>query len=1434
MEVRKDLSSVQYTRFYSSFRLFQGKLMRIPIRFPCNASLCIVIFLSQFLLLFSIYATGHTEKLNVPPVLEEWVDWVLFEQEDKLCTIRSDNPDRQYCSWPSKIKIQINDDGAAFTQLYQIESKSLVSLPGDGKFWPRNVSVNGKPALVIENNGHGALWLLPGTHRLAGEIFWKQIPEYLMVPPGSGIVELHLGGKQVKNLPLDESGRLWLRAKKKETRKAQDSVNIKVFRKIEDNIPLLEHLHLLLSVSGNAREIILGEHFGPDRLALSMQSPLPIRMDDDGKLVVQVRPGKWVIKLTVRHTETNVKDLVLKKASGNWPQDEIWVFQSAPELRQIEIDGVQAIDPARTALPDNWKSFPAYYMTAGSKMMLVEKLRGGYQAIPDRLLLKRSLWLDTLGTGFTLHDVISGTMTKAWRLNVSQDLKLGKVAVNGENRLITRLPGSNKVGVEVRQGTISLKADSRIEEPVKGLGIKFSALGWDHTFQQLSAELHLPPGWKLLHASGVDKVSTWLNSWTLLDIFLVLIISLATFKLLGLSWSLLALITLTLIFHQHGSPKMLWLPLLGFLAIDKMLEGKKLPLVLQYGTYGTLLLIILASVPFMVEEIRVGLYPQLEMGSHYRIVSPTSASARQPRVDNLDTNAETGAGAGAGAGAVRGNLKKSYGTSYLSSVDQALQEPGRKKLAIDPQAMIQTGPGLPQWHWKQLRLSWNGPVQPDQSVKLVLLSPLITTVIAFLRVLLLLVLIIGFLKCALRRQKQANPTSRNPVSTSVAALFLFLPCFLIIHIPQIHAETPTQNLLDELQVRLLKQPDCKGNCASINNLDIKISDENLSFFLTIHALSKTAVPLPGTNRFFDTILSDNQPATALQLDKSHTLLRLEKGIHTVELYKSLKNINKFSISFPLVPHGLKKELKGWLVTGIHEDGRVDSQLIFTRIQDKESGKAQLSTIVPAGETTLALPPFARIERRVRLGLKWEIDTRVVRASKGAAITMEIPLVQGEMVITEGLQVNKDNKNIQINMGPDQQQIRYHSSLDPVKSLILKAADTSLWTEQWFLEISPIYHAVISGLPEINQPHPGTIRIPEYRPRPGESLEIQITRPAGITGATKTIDSSTLLVKPGKRLSSSRLRFSLQSGQGTQHTILLPEGAELVKSLIDGREVSLRLDDRSLTFPVHPGKQQIDLTWRNKTDVSSRLISPGVDLGSQSVNHSLTVQMPYSRWILFAGGPDIGPAVLFWGELLAIILIALLLGQISITPLSTLQWLLLGLGLSQIPVSFGALVVGWLLLLGLKKKYAEEIKQPAGFNFIQVLQVIMTFFALGCLLFVIQHGLLGNPDMQIGGNGSSGHTLNWYQDRNDVVLPTAWIFSLPILSYRIFMLTWSMWLAFSLLRWLRWGWDCFSTGGYWKKGVFPKNIKSSKSIFKRGPKKEEAAKKGVKFDPVDGG
>ena len=108
----------------------------------------------------------------------------------------------------------------------------------------------------------------------------------------------------------------------------------------------------------------------------------------------------------------------------------------------------------------------------------------------------------------------------------------------------------------------------------------------------------------------------------------------------------------------------------------------------------------------------------------------------------------------------------------------------------------------------------------------------------------------------------------------------------------------------------------------------------------------------------------------------------------------------------------------------------------------------------------------------------------------------------------------------------------------------------------------------------------------------------------------------------------------------------------------------------------------------------------------------------------------------------------------------------------------------------------DLDNPLRFNAMQIMLVVLTVIAVSALFGAVSNGLLGNPDMQIAGNGSSRWQLNWYQDRIASIIPQAWIVSVPVLVYRVLMLAWSMWMAFALINWLKWGWACFSTGRLW--------------------------------------
>jgi len=210
-----------------------------------------------------------------------------------------------------------------------------------------------------------------------------------------------------------------------------------------------------------------------------------------------------------------------------------------------------------------------------------------------------------------------------------------------------------------------------------------------------------------------------------------------------------------------------------------------------------------------------------------------------------------------------------------------------------------------------------------------------------------------------------------------------------------------------------------------------------------------------------------------------------------------------------------------------------------------------------------------------------------------------------------------------------------------------------------------------------------------------------------------------------------------------------------------------------------------------------LASPELALGVPSVNLETRIAMPADRWTLFVGGARLGPAVLFWPLLVVVALAAVALGRLRLTPLGARHWFLLGVGLTQVPLYVGAIVAGWLLALGWRKERGATLGD-GGFDLLQALLALWTLLALHGLFAAIQHGLLGLPDMQIAGNGSTAALLRWYHDRAGATLPRTWVVSVPLLVYRLAMLGWALWIAWAVLWWLRWGWACFSEGGRWRR------------------------------------
>ena len=191
-------------------------------------------------------------------------------------------------------------------------------------------------------------------------------------------------------------------------------------------------------------------------------------------------------------------------------------------------------------------------------------------------------------------------------------------------------------------------------------------------------------------------------------------------------------------------------------------------------------------------------------------------------------------------------------------------------------------------------------------------------------------------------------------------------------------------------------------------------------------------------------------------------------------------------------------------------------------------------------------------------------------------------------------------------------------------------------------------------------------------------------------------------------------------------------------------------------------------------------------------------MPESRWPLFAYGPGVGPAMLYWGELVVFIAVAWLLGRWKQSPLRFHEWLLLGLGLSTQSWWVFSFTAAWLLLMRRRESWQPGAMSRTAFNILQVLLAGFTVFAIFLLVFSgIRNGLLSAPDMGVEGIDSGSGTFTWFQDQTGGLVESPAVLSVPMWCYRLLFFVWAGWMAFALVKWLRWAFNAWKTNGLWR-------------------------------------
>lgn len=1304
--------------------------------------------------------------VDIPDQLVPWKDWVLHDRPEQQCPPNHDAGNVRRCWWPSRLDLDLGERGGLFDQEVTIYAPAWVTLPGSETHWPESVTANNRLLPVVKREGKPCLRLDPGDYRIKGALIWESLPEMIRIPLSVGVLTLQVNRREIVEPDLDRQGRLRLHGKGSQPAR-DDAVTVTVFRLVEDDMPMRVVTRIWLNVSGRSREVRLAAILPDGGTPMGIDSPLPARLDPNGDLLVQARPGNWDIRVTVRMTGP-----VTTLAMGKRPYgDETWSFKAFNHLRMVNVSGAPTVEPSRTRMPDEWKRFPAYLLKPGAALEFETVRRGDPDPAPDKLSLYRSWWLDFNGKGYTVHDRINGTLSRSWHLSMQEPMQLGRVAVDGEDQLITRQDSLS--GVQLRRGHLSLEADSRLTSSLSAL----PAVGWDHDFQQVRGVLHLPPGWVLFSAGGIDTpVGSWLQQWTLLDVFLTLIIAISAYKIRNRVIGLVALLALVLTFQEPGAPRYVWLHLLATAALLKFLPDNWFRRLIRLWWAGALIALIVTAIPFMVQQLRTAVYPQLAPHDGvpvHRPLSMMSDEAVEPEAGLPSESVQS----------ARAPLKKA------DSARMAKKNRARHytRLSQGTDSPIQTGPGLPRWKWRSVQLRWNGPVDRTQQIRLWLIPPIFNMILGFIRVGLLFLMILALMDLKNWRRHLPMPvtTGLTTLSIIVVSMFPLQPASAGYAADSF----PPQVILDDLRKRLLEPPPCLPNCADISRLELTTTPDQLSLIMVAHAQTDSAIPLPATLETWrpSRISIDNESVRQLARDAQGALwMVLPEGVHRIKLSGPTGTADEIRIGFPIVPHSATFAGVGWQIRGIDADGRMDATILLQRVRSEDTPRRNRSKV--------EIPAFFQVTRTLHLGLQWEVVTQVRRLTEpGRPVVLDIPLLENASVTTAGIPV-KDGV-ARISMGPGETESRFSARIPITPQITLTAPSDVPWAETWILDAATLWRCTLSGLTVIHHQDQGRNWRPQWRPWPGETVTIAVTRPEAVPGQTITVDRVRLTMTHGYRISQSELALDIRSSRGGTHHITLPQDVSLQHVRIDGKHLPIRQDGNLVSIPLTPGRQSIQVGWQAFKGSSVKIDSPQVDVGTAAVNANVTFNMPDQRWVLFVGGPRLGPAVLFWSYLIVAVMAAVALGKTNVTPLRTVQWLLLALGLTQIPVVAAVLVAGWLLALGFRCRWSPY--KAWAFNGCQLLLAVWTVAALACLYLAVEQGLLGIPDMQIAGNNSTRLQLNWTQDRVDGLLPAPWVVSLPHWVYRLLMLSWALWLAFSLLSWLRWGWRCYSYGCLWR-------------------------------------
>ena len=861
-------------------------------------------------------------QVAVPPELRGWEDWVLRGHETHRCPwLVPGKPvdDERICAWPSALDLQVDEHGARFSQHWQTAAESSLPLPGGAENWPEDGTLDGSLATVVMHGGTPELRAASGAHSVTGVFRWAHRPELLVLPPAIALVTLSVDGSRVL-LPQRTSAGVVLGAAKTAARQGE-RLDLRVFRRLDDDLPSLLTTELHLAVAGEAREITLPKVLPEGFVPMAVEASLAARLDPDDTLHVQVRPGDFQITIEARGPSP-LTAVTVGSRPAPWPAQEIWSFQAQDRLRVAELEGLTSTDPAQANVPQRWRDLPAYRVSPTSVALVVERARGMSSQDANELQLQRTAWLDFSGAGYTIVDLLSGQMRQGWRLDMGAPYLLQSAHTgSGEPLLITEGMSAGLTGVELREPEVRLTVvlllpQSKRTAQATGYARASRACPGRCPCSRDAIGRWLPSVRTRRRKPGLSWRSRYLRH---------LLIATVAWRMLGVRCGAIALAAIVLTYQESGSPTWLWLNALVGLALLRAAPQGRLrrwaAAIACWHLPPCCWCSCRSRSPRRASRsTSAAEVPALPSGmvgepapNETRLVEGVAGKLEAPQAQ---------AAAAAPLARFEGHVVHGLASSAITNAASVSVAAARNTLTpsreprYEPGAIVQAGPGVPDWRYHLYDYSWSGPVESNATARFLISPPWMTRAWRVLG----LLLSVWFLLELTRKELPLPPWRRSgPVSGLVA--FVLGVTAVLGTVPAAHAaSTPDPGLLSELEARLLAPPKCVPDCADIQGANVTIESGRLRIVLIVSALDAVGVALPGAepNWSPDLVQIDGAAAGAVYRSSRADRHEQQRTPRRARL-RPLGAVNAMSVAFPTQAfYGDRCGATGWDSGGVAE------------------------------------------------------------------------------------------------------------------------------------------------------------------------------------------------------------------------------------------------------------------------------------------------------------------------------------------------------------------------------------------------------------------------------------------------------------------------------------------------------------------------------------